>query len=119
METIKIPKRFQEGLRKKFDVNNFSKLSKSTSFINTCDCLLCSKYKDELNCTQCPFRGLGSGIRAGCINFVQKAAQELDIRCYILLTQKAVFTDDLEDFSKIVEYAAGFIEFVEEDIYQQ
>ena len=114
METIKIPRRFQENLREKCNVDSF-KEDLSKSFFNKCDCLLCSEYRKGFNCTNCPFSKLKSGPYAGCSNFLQEIKGMLGIQCLITLTDSAVRTDNLLKFQKIINKAKEYIEFVEED----
>jgi hypothetical protein len=112
METIKIPRRFQEGLRKKFDVNNFSE-DLNKSFFNVCSCPLCVEHKKGFNCTGCPFLKFKGGLYAGCSNFLQAIKGMLGIECLIMLTEGAVFTDNLQNLEKIINKAKEYIEFVE------
>jgi len=109
METIRVPVRCKKNLEKRFNIKNFK--TNVVTFENFENCILCLEYRQGISCTNCPFDKLYEPPYAGCTKFLHQVKSDLNLACYIKLSKAAVFTDNLKEFEKIIEYARKFIEF--------
>lgn len=98
---VKIPKEFEEQLRKRFSLKNF------VNGVNNTPCPLCDLYFKN-DCQGCPFNKFRSLSAVGCENWENAlVGKHFGGTGMIELNKK-----DRGIFSKLVEKASELIEFV-------
>jgi len=101
---IYIPRRFEKGIRARFDLRRIKKDKRIEI-----KCNLCDVYKhQEIRCAKCPFRSFENAPYAGCITWMRK----IHLKMGFLMSESSILIRDKEQFKKWKKEAAKHIKFI-------